>query len=219
MFRHYDFGQVATTEINTSTSSRSSPCSAADDGPAADTECTNIPWSAGVHVASRWCRRRRRRVRAYRPWSLAGGAPARSVPRSRASQLNDFQAAVPLGLSLRLPTVRPAICSTATPLPSDATRPVALPAAPASGQETAADSRSPDKESWPPNRQMLGVSRGDPGVSFLTSRLWPQLPHHRRYPPDALQWLDNVRWRNDSQHRRHVLARMSRTTRSSCRRC
>jgi hypothetical protein len=50
-----------------------------------------------------------------------------------------------------------------------------------------------DKESWPPNQQMLGASRGDPGVSFLD---FPTGGHnyrnYRRYLPDALQWLDHV---------------------------
>jgi hypothetical protein len=56
-----------------------------------------------------------------------------------------------------------------------------------------------DKESWPPNQQMLAESNSDPGVSFLDFAAGGHnYRNYRRYLPDALQWLDHpTTWLTD----------------------
>jgi enterochelin esterase-like enzyme len=200
MFRHYDFGQVATTEINTA---HIKPFIAVFPplmtDPPRDTECTNIP---GGPQAYTWLSSMvpdavRRQVRAQAgPWSLAGWSTgAFCATKLLLSQPNDFQAAVSLGGYFTAITDR----TTGNLFHGDAAAqrrnsPLWLyQQHRLQGRKLLLICGRQDKESWPPNRQMLGVSRGDPGVSFLD---FPTGGHnyrnYRRYLPDALQWLDHV---------------------------
>jgi enterochelin esterase-like enzyme len=200
MFRHYDFGQVATTEIN---AGRVKPFIAVFPplmtNPPRDTECTNIP---GGPQAYTWLSSMvpdavRRQVRAERgPWSLAGWSTgAFCSAKLLLSQPKEFQAAVSLGGYF-------------TPIIDRTTGDLFH------GDVAARRRNSPlwlyqqhglhgrklllicgrqDKESWPPNRQMLAVSRGDPGVSFLDFHSGGHnYRNYRLYLPDALKWLDHV---------------------------
>jgi pimeloyl-ACP methyl ester carboxylesterase len=201
MFRHYDFGQVATTEIN---SGRVKPFIAVFPplmtNPPRDTECTNIP---GGPQAFTWLSsmvpdavRHQLRVEPG-PWSLAGWSTgAFCAAKLMLTQPQDFQATVSLGGYF-------------TPIIDRTTGDLFH------GDAAARQRNSPlwlyrqhglqgrklllicgrqDLESWPPNRQMLAATRGDPSVSFLE---FPTGGHnyrnYRRYLPDALQWLDQVR--------------------------
>jgi len=200
MFRHYDFGQVATTAIN---AGHIKPFIAVFPplmtNPPRDTECTNIP---GGPQAYTWLSstvpdavRRQLRVQPG-PWSLAGWSTgAFCSAKLMLTQPKDFQAAVSLGGYFT-----PIIDRTTGDLfHGDAA--VRRRNSPLwlydqhglRGRKLLLICGRQDKESWPPNQQMLGASRGNPGVSFLD---FPTGGHnyrnYRRYLPDALQWLDHV---------------------------
>jgi enterochelin esterase-like enzyme len=201
MFRHYDFGQIATTEIN---AGHIKPFIAVFPplmtNPPRDTECTNV---AGGPQAYTWLSSTvpnavRHQLRAEPgPWSLAGWSTgAFCSAKLLLTQPRDFQAAVSFGGYF-------------TPIIDRTTGDLFH------GDAAARRRNSPlwlyrqhglhgrklllicgrqDKESWPPNQQMLAASRGDAGVSFLD---FPTGGHnyrnYRRYLPDALQWLNRVR--------------------------
>jgi enterochelin esterase-like enzyme len=200
MFRHYDFGQVATTAIN---AGHIKPFIAVFPplmtNPPRDTECTNIPGGPRAYtwLSSTVPNAIRRQLRAQPgPWSLAGWSTgAFCAAKLMLTQPKDFQAAVSLGGYF-------------TPIIDRTTGDLFH------GDAAARRRNSPlwlyhqrglrgrklllicgrqDKESWPPNQQMLGASRGNPSVSFLD---FPTGGHnyrnYRRYLPDALQWLDHV---------------------------
>ena len=104
MFRHYDFGQVASTLMN---AGRIKPFIAVFPplmtDPPRDTECTNIP---GGPQAYSWLSTSvpdavRRQLRAQPgPWSLAGWSTgAFCSAKLMLTQPKDFQAAVSLGAS------------------------------------------------------------------------------------------------------------------------
>jgi enterochelin esterase-like enzyme len=200
MFRHYDFGKIATTAID---AGRVKPFIAVFPplmtNPPRDTECTNIP---GGPQAYTWLSSMvpdaiRHQVRAQPgPWSLAGWSTgAFCATKLLLTQPKDFQAAVSLGGYFTPITDR----TTGDLFHGDAAArrrnsPLWL------YQQHGLNGRKlllicgrQDKESWPANRQMLAASRGDPGVSFLD---FPTGGHnyrnYRRYLPDALQWLDQV---------------------------
>lgn len=200
MFRHYDFGQVATTAIN---AGRIKPFIAVFPplmtNPPRDTECTNIP---GGPQAYTWLSSMvpdaiRRQLRAQPgPWSLAGWSTgAFCSTKLLLTQPKDFQAAVSFGGYF-------------TPITDRTTGDLFHGSAAARrrnsplwlyrqhglrGRKLLLICGRQDKESWPPNRQMLAATRGDPGVAFLA---FPTGGHnyrnYRRYLPDALQWLDHV---------------------------
>jgi poly(3-hydroxybutyrate) depolymerase len=124
MFRHYDFGHVATTEIN---AGRIRPFIAVFPplmtDPPRDTECTNIPAGPQDYtwLSSMVPNAVRRHVRAKPgPWSLAGWSTgAFCSAKLLLTQPQDFQAPSRLaGTSTRLLTAPPAICSTVTRLPA-----------------------------------------------------------------------------------------------------
>jgi enterochelin esterase-like enzyme len=201
MFRHYDFGQVAATAINTG---RVKPFIAVFPplmtNPPRDTECTNIPRGPQAYT---WISstvpnavRQHLRVRPG-PWSLAGWSTgAFCATKLLLSQPNNFQAAASFGGYFAPITDR----TTGDLFHGNAAArrhnsPLWL------YQQHGLHGRKlllicgrQDKESWPPNRQMLAASRGDPGVSFLD---FPTGGHnyrnYRRYLPDALLWLNRVR--------------------------
>lgn len=201
MFRHYDFGHVATTEIN---AGRIRPFIAVFPplmaNPPRDTECTNI---RGGPQAYTWLAsmvpnaiRRQLRVKAG-PWSLAGWSTgAFCSAKLLLSQPKKFQAAVSLGGYFNAITDR----TTGDLFHGDAA--ARLRNSPLwlyrhhglHGRKLLLICGRQDKESWPPNRQMLTATRGDPNVSFLA---FPTGGHnyrnYRRYLPDALQWLNHVR--------------------------
>jgi enterochelin esterase-like enzyme len=200
MFRHYDFGQVATTEINTA---HIQPFIAVFPplmtNPPRDTECTNIPSGPQAYtwLSSMVPDAIRRQVRAETgPWSLAGWSTgAFCSAKLLLSQPKDFQAAVSLGGYFTPITDR----TTGDLFHGDAAaqrrnsplwlyRQRGL-----HGRKLLLICGRQDKESWPPNRQMLAVSRGDPGVSFLDFQSGGHnYRNYRRYLPDALRWLDHV---------------------------
>ena len=174
MFRHYDFGQIATTAID---AGRVKPFIAVFPplmtNPPRDTECTNIP---GGPQAYTWLSSMvpdaiRHQVRAQPgPWSLAGWSTgAFCATKLLLTQPKDFQAAVSLGGYFTPITDR----TTGDLFHGDAAArrrnsPLWL------YQQHGLNGRKlllicgrQDKESWPANRQMLAASRGDPGVSFL----------------------------------------------------
>ncbi len=187
MFRHYDFGQVATTEIN---AAHIKPFIAVFPplmtNPPRDTECTNIP---GGPQAYTWLSSMvpdavRRQVRAQAgPWSLAGWSTgAFCSAKLLLSEPKDFQAAVSLGGYFTPITDRttgdlfPRRCR--CPAPQLAA--VALPAARASREEAAADLRSAGQrvlatQSTDVGREPRGPWGFLPGLPVRRPQL-PQLP-------------------------------------------
>jgi enterochelin esterase-like enzyme len=201
MFRHYDFGQLASTAIN---AGRIKPFIAVFPplmtNPPRDTECTNIPRGPQAYtwISSMVPDAVRHQLRVQPgPWSLAGWSTgAFCATKLLLSQPKDFQAAVSLGGYF-------------TPITDHTTGDLFH------GDAAVRRRNSPlwlyqqhglhgrklllicgrqDTESWSPNRQMLAASRGDPGVSFLDFPTGGHNYHnYRRYLPDALQWLNQVR--------------------------
>jgi enterochelin esterase-like enzyme len=201
MFRHYDFGQVATTEIN---AGRIKPFIAVFPplmtNPPRDTECTNIPGGPQAYtwLSSMVPNTIRRQVRAEPgPWSLAGWSTgAFCSAKLLLNQPKNFQAAVSLGGYFTPITDRTTgdlfhanSSARRRNSPLWLYRQQGL-----HGRKLLLICGRQDKESWPPNQQMLAASRGDPGVSILD---FPTGGHnyrnYRRYLPDALQWLNHVR--------------------------
>ena len=201
MFRHYDFGHIATTEIN---AGRIKPFIAVfpplmTNRPR-DTECTNIRGGPQAYtwLSSMVPNAVRRQVRVKPgPWSLAGWSTgAFCSAKLLLTQPKNFQAAVSLGGYFNAITDR----TTGDLFHGDAA--ARLRNSPLwlyrhhslHGRKLLLICGRQDKESWPPNRQMLAATRGDPNVSFLA---FPTGGHnyrnYRRYLPDALQWLNRVR--------------------------
>jgi enterochelin esterase-like enzyme len=200
MFRHYDFGHVATTEIN---AGRIRPFIAVFPplmtNPPRDTECTDIPGGPQAYtwLSSIVPNAVRRHVRAQPgPWSLAGWSTgAFCSAKLLLTQPQNFQAAVSLGGYFNAITDR----TTGDLFHGDTA--ARLRNSPLwlyrhhglDGRKLLLIFGRQDKESWPPNREMVAATRGDPNVSFLA---FPTGGHnyrnYRRYLPDALQWLDNV---------------------------
>jgi enterochelin esterase-like enzyme len=200
MFRHYDFGHVATTEIN---AGRIRPFIAVFPplmtNPPRDTECTDIPGGPQAYtwLSSIVPNAVRRHVRAQPgPWSLAGWSTgAFCSAKLLLTQPQNFQAAVSLGGYFNAITDR----TTGDLFHGDTA--ARLRNSPLwlyrhhglDGRKLLLIFGRQDKESSPPNREMVAATRGDPNVSFLA---FPTGGHnyrnYRRYLPDALQWLDNV---------------------------
>jgi enterochelin esterase-like enzyme len=200
MFRHYDFGQIAATEIN---AGHIRPFIAVFPplmtDPPRDTECTNIPRGPQAYtwLSSMVPSTVRQQLRVQPgAWSLAGWSTgAFCAAKLLLTQAKDFQAVVSFGGYF-------------TPITDRTTGDLFH------GNATVRQRNSPlwlyqqhglrgrklllicgrqDKESWPPNQQMLAATRGDHGVSFLA---FPSGGHnyhnYRRYLPAALQWLNRV---------------------------
>jgi enterochelin esterase-like enzyme len=200
MFRHYNFSQVATSEIN---SGRIRPFIGVFPplmtNPPRDTECTNVPRGPQAYtwLSSLVPRAVRSHLRVQRgPWSLAGWSTgAFCAGKLLLSQPKEFQAAVEFGGYF-------------TPITDHTTGDLFH------GNAAVREHNSPlwlyerhglhgrklllicgrqDKESWPPNQQMLATTRGDPSVSFVAFSTGGHNYHnYRRYLPDALKWLDHV---------------------------
>ena len=201
MFRHYDFGKIASAEIN---AGRIKPFIAVFPplmtNPPRDTECTNIPGGPQAYtwLSSSVPNAIRHQLRVLPgPWSLAGWSTgAFCSVKLLLRQPQQFQAAVSLGGYFTPITDR----TTGDLFHGDAAtqrrnsplwlyRQHGL-----HGRKLLLIYGRQDKEALPPNRQMLALTRSDPGVSFLS---FPTGGHnyrnYRRYLPDALQWLDHVR--------------------------
>jgi enterochelin esterase-like enzyme len=200
MFRHYDFGQVASNEIN---AGRIKPFIGVFPplmtNPPRDTECTNVRGGSQAYtwLSSMVPRAIRQQLRVQPgPWSLAGWSTgAFCAAKLMLTQPKDFQAAASFGGYF-------------TPITDHTTGDLFH------GDAAARLHNSPlwlyqhhglrgrklllicgrqDKESWPPNQRMLAATRGDSGVSFLDFPTGGHNYHnYRRYLPDALQWLNQV---------------------------
>jgi enterochelin esterase-like enzyme len=200
MFRHYAFGQVASTLMK---ARRIKPFIAVFPplmtNPPRDTECTNIRGGPQAYtwLSSMVPNAVHHQLRAQPgPWSLAGWSTgAFCATKLLLTQPKDFQAAVSFGGYFTPITDRttgdlfhsdPAARRRNSPLGLYHQHGL-------HGRKLLLICGRQDKESWPPNQQMLAASRGDTGVSFLD---FPTGGHnyrnYRRYLPDALQWLNQV---------------------------
>jgi hypothetical protein len=186
-----DFGQVATTAIN---AGHIKPFIAAFSPliTRPDTGAPTFGRPKGIHVAlldRAECVRRQLRAQPG-PWSLAGWSTGALCGEVNAHPTQRLPPPCRLAAtSPRLSTAPPAICSTVTLPPGDATHRWALPSQATRWKLLLICGGGQGPAQW----QMLGASRGDPRVSFLD---FPTGGHnyrnYRRYLPDALQWLDHV---------------------------
>jgi enterochelin esterase-like enzyme len=200
MFRHFDFGQVASTEIN---AGHIQPFIAVFPplmtNPPRDTECTNIPNGPQAYtwLSSKVPGAVRQQLRVQPgPWSLVGWSTgAFCAAKLLLTQPKDFQAVASFGGYFT-----PIIDHTTGDLfhGSAAVRrrnsPLGLYQQHGlRGRKLLLVCGRQDKESWPANQQMLAATRGDHGVSFLD---FPTGGHnyrnYRHYLPTALQWLNRV---------------------------
>jgi enterochelin esterase-like enzyme len=200
MFRHYDFGHVASTLMN---AGRIKPFIALFPplmtNPPRDTECTNIRGGPQAYtwLSSMVPNAVRHQLRAQSgPWSLAGWSTgAFCGAKLMLTQPKNFQAAVSFGGYFTPITDR----TTGDLFHGDGA--ARLRNSPLwlyqhhglHGRKLLLICGRQDKGSWKANQQMLAASRGDRGVSFLDLRTGGHnYRNYRRYLPDALQWLDHV---------------------------
>ena len=200
MYRHYDFGQVASTLMN---AGRIKPFIAVFPplmtNPPRDTECTNIRSGPQAYtwLSSMVPNAVHRQLRAQPgPWSLAGWSTgAFCGAKLMLTQPKNFQAAVSFGGYFAPITDR----TTGDLFHGDAAarqrnsplwlyQHLGL-----RGRKLLLICGRQDKGSWKANQQMLAATRGDRGVSFLDFTTGGHnYRNYRRYLPDALQWLDHV---------------------------